>query len=225
MNSLIAERRAFLALLSALLAALLVFASCGGGGDDDDSGDSDEPVATDEQGDSDSDDEEDTEDEDGPTPEDGDDDEEDADEPTPEDEGDDDDDEEGGGGGEIDACALITPEEIEDITGLDVGQGENSDFDPFFSCNFSTETFDSVQVSVYHASEDEVEAYYELTQDAEEVDGIGERAQFGGLLNLLEVLQGEYDLSIGISAPGTIEDSETLDMSKELAAIVLDRLP
>ena len=63
-----------------------------------------------------------------------------------------------------------------------------------------------------------------MTEDAEDVDGIGDRAQFGGFLNQLEVLEGEYDVTIWISAPGTIEDDQTLEMSKDLAEIVLGNL-
>lgn len=205
------NRRIFLALLVAMLAALMVFSACGGG-DDDDSGGSDEPAATEEQDEGEDEDEEEEE----PTPD------EEEEEPTPADEDEDEDDGGGSGDGE-DVCALITEEEVEEITGLAVGDGENQDFDPFFSCNYSTETFDTVQVDVFHGSEEEVELYYELTEDAEEVDGIGDRAQWGGFIKQLEVLEGEYDVTIWISA-STIEEDEALEMSKELAQIVLDNL-
>lgn len=203
-------------LASTLAAFLALAAACGGDGDDDD-GDS-EPTAerTDEP------DSGDDEDDGGG----GDDEGAETDEPTP-DEGD------GGGGGDdgggdsgdegIDVCVLLTTDEIEDALGESVNEGEAQNYDPFSSCYWSTESFNSVSVSVLTGDDASLEFYYELTDDAKNVEGIGDRAHWTDF-GSLEVLVDGYDVDVAVYNTD-ISDDEALEVAKDLAEIVLERLP
>lgn len=210
------NRTWLLAPLMALLGALMLFAACGGGDDDDsssDDGDS-EPTATEAASDGDGDDGDDGDAESDATPT------EDAGDDEGDDEGDD-----GGSGGADEACALLTDVEVEFILGGAVTDPEPSDFDPFFSCLWQTEDFSlfrTLSVGVYRDNEDAVEAYYELTTDAEEVVGLGDRAQWSSdFIMQVEVLEGNCDLTISISG---LDEEEARNGAIGLAERALGRL-
>jgi len=188
--------RGMLTLLISLLASLLLLSACGGG-DDDDEGDGGVVTVTAGSGD----DEPDT----SATPV-----------ATPD--GDDD-----SGDARFDSCELLTADEVSEALGAPVGEGELTDIDPFFDCSWESEEFDSVSVSVYLASRPEVEAFFDATEDAEPVEGLGDRAQYSGF-GFLEVLKGESNITISL-INFDIEDDEKLEILKGLAAKVLERLP
>lgn len=200
MTSTFASPRWLLVLAAAMLATLVLFVACGGG-DDLGSRDND-PTATEEQNGGD----------DGEaTPDEG--------EPTPDEGGDDD-----GGDSEFDVCALVSEEEVADITGFDITGSTSDDFDPFFGCTYDYD-FGNISLSVYRDDRDVVETFYELTSDAEEVDGVGDRAQFIELFDQLEVLDGNYDITVSVFSFDSESEVDTLELDKELALLLLDRLP
>jgi hypothetical protein len=205
--------------LALLAAAMLAFAACGGGDDDDDdNGGNGEPTAEATE-DSDSGDDEGDDDGDG-----GEDDEE-TDEPT-EDAGDDDggDDDDGGSDATTAACELLTADEVEDVLGASVGEPEPVEYDEtFYGCSWSTEGFDSVDISVLEGEGGE--SLFDFQNDeAEEVDGLGDRAQwYGDIIGILEVLEDDYYVSVSIFSAE--DDEEVLkEQSIGLAEKILDRL-
>jgi len=137
--------------------------------------------------------------------------------------GDDSGDDSGGNGDVVDACALLTEEEVGAVLGTSVPVGEPQNFDPFFGCSWITETFDSADISVTVG--DAGESLYEFNNDdAEEIDGLGDRAQYlTGLLGLLEVLKGDYYLSVSVNS-FEMEDDDIRDASIELAEHAVARL-
>lgn len=128
------------------------------------------------------------------------------------------------GDGDFDVCALMTEEEVADIIGFDTTSSSSNDFDPFFGCKYD---FDSgnVSISVYRDDREVVEAFYELTADAEQVDGVGDRAQYTELFDQLEVLDGNYDITVSVFSFDGESEVDTLELDKELAQLLLDRLP
>lgn len=192
-------------LLTMVALAALVLAACGGGDDDDDDGGDDTgPTATeaDDSGD------------DG-----GDDDSGDDDDGGDDDSGDDDD---GGSDGDVDVCSLLSDDEVSAVLGS-APEGEAANFDPFFDCSWITEDFNSINLSV--AVGPGGESLFEFNNDdAEEIDGLGDRAQYlSGILGVLEVLEGDYYISVSVTGSDLDED-ERRDASIELADHALGRL-
>jgi hypothetical protein len=204
-------KRVWVLLVVIALAALLL-AACGG--DDDDDGGGNGPTATEavDGGD----------DDDGGGDDDGDG----GEETSPPDGGGDDDDDGGGGGGNgdvPDVCALLTTDEVSDALGVPVGEGEQSNTDPFFICNWlETEAFDSVSLQVLTGDDDSREFYYELTEDAEELDGLGDRAHYDEIIGV-EVITDNYLLAVSISS-SDLSDDEVRERSIDLAEKALERL-
>jgi hypothetical protein len=204
--------------------ALLLLAACGGDDDDDDGGDSDGATAT-EQADGDDDTaspdagDDDGDGEDGEATPAGDDD--DDDEATPA--GDDDDDDSGDAA--YNPCDLMTTEEAGQALGLDVAEGEFTDNDPFYECDWEAASefeVGSLSVEILTGDDDSREYYYELTTDADEIDGLGERAQFDDLIGLEVILD---DINLNISMINfELEDDEVKTRSVALAELLLDRI-
>jgi hypothetical protein len=198
-------------IISLALAAVLALSACGGGDDDDDAGNANVTVtATDDTGDDGGDEAEptDTDDEAEPT-----------DEPDGDDESDEGDDAVG------DACALLTEDEAEQVLGAPVAAVEPFDQDPFAGCSWYTDSFDSVDVELGRRDPEGESLYEFLSEDAEEVDGLGDRAHYvSGALTLLEVLDGDYYISVSVDS---IELSDVLEQEGaiSLAGKALERLP
>ena len=200
--------RSVLATIVCLLLVLALVAACGGG-DNDDATDANEPTATQEQDDTfGSGDESLTE----------------ADEA----------DDSGLDGGEpVDACALLSADEVEAIVGSPVTL-EPDDLPPNYRCYYETENinedqgygFEQVAVSVLAVGPEAAEVSYDLSSSiaTEEIPGIGEKAQWlGSLVAELEFLDGPYHVSLIISGFGEKQKQQAIAI--DLATIIDDRLP
>lgn len=201
-------RRFGFLLLVGLAAAALPGAACGSGGDDGVSGsdatpfvsisESDEtPDAGDDAGD-------------GAAPNDSPD--------TGDDSGDGDD---GGVPDDVDACALLTTDEVAAAAGATVGEGEPFESPPFYDCQWLAED-GGINVSVFSGDRDEVESFFEIGHEYdEEVDDVGEAAFWDDELQNLEVLSGNYSVAISLAGVGQL----TLETAIELAELAIGRLP
>jgi hypothetical protein len=128
----------------------------------------------------------------------------------------------------VDACSLLTSREVQSVLGVPV-EPANQDVPPIYSCRWEAEdatalTFASV--SVYSAaSAGEAAAYYDSTSSSEgnePVEGLGDRAYWANPpFNFLEILDGNYDLSVTVTYPG--DDSRLL--AEKLAREALRNLP
>ncbi len=207
-------RKNLLLAIACALVSLLALSACGG--DDDDTGGDggSTATATDDSGDGD----------------DGGDDTatetEDAGEPT--DDGGDDGDDVGGilTGSDANpaACELLTTDEIIEETGFEVGDGEPQEYaEGFYGCSWGSENFDSVDITMLSEGG---EGLYEFNNDnAEEIDGLGDQAQYSSeFLAILEVLDGDYYLSVAVNS-STAEAGAIREAVLNLARIALDRLP
>lgn len=121
-------------------------------------------------------------------------------------------------------CSLLTEDEVSDALGADVSAGETLDYAPFFDCRWETDSFDSVTVTV--AERDVGESLYNFSNDeAEEVDGVGDEAQYySDLLSSLEVLEGDYYFSVSVSA-SELDGEQLKAVSVDLARKIIGRLP
>lgn len=198
------NRKGILWLVAGLLAALLLSAACGGGDDDDSSGDDTSPTVTREGGSSDDATQEPTEDSGDASQ---------TDEPTEEPS-------EGSGGN---ACDLLSSSDIEQAFGESYDDGAENDYEPFLTCTWTSETFNNVTVTLYHDDASSVEFYYELTQDAQEIDGIGERAQWSDTGSFEFLVDDETDVTLSIFNTD-LDDAAQLAAAKELAQKILDEL-
>jgi hypothetical protein len=129
-----------------------------------------------------------------------------------------------GGGDVVLACSLLTPEEVEQALGEPVGEPIADRFgEGFSSCTYETESLDVVRVRVFTAEDrDAVREYFEFgSEELEPVEGLGDAATWSDAFRELEVLRGNYDVSIEISyeGGGIREKAETL------MRIALERLP
>ena len=213
-------RKSLLVAIVIAMLAVLTLSACGGDDDDADNGTND-PTATQDSGD------------------DGDDDGDDNGADATEDAAGDDDGDDGEGEDPTDdfgfdedpselaevACTLLTPDEIGAEAGITVGDGEPSSIEGFADCRWqSAESFQTVSVSLIAEGG---EGLYEFNNDDyEEIDGIGDRAQYSGgdILPLLEVMKDDIYFSITVN--GTDLDEEaTREAMIDLAHIAVNRLP
>lgn len=194
--------RKLLISLAGALSALLLVAACGGGDDDDDDSSGSGATATatataSESGGGES-----------------------TDEPT---------ETPGNGGGSsglgFDVCDLLTPQEIEDVTGIAAKDGVDQTLATFYACSWEGDGFDAVDVTVLSRDDGGEDLYEFNNDDAEMIDGLGDRAQYlGGILPSLEVLTGDYYISVSVNAL-ELEDDQAKEDSIELARAAIDRLP
>jgi hypothetical protein len=204
-------RRTWLLVLTGIIAALLLLSACG---DDDDSG-ADEEVEAGASLDA---GEDDPSEEATDATDDGD-----GDSTQGEDDAGDDD--SGSDGRTVDACSLLTAEELSEAMGVSMEAEEPQNFDPIFSCQWSGPALESVSLSVLYGGEDELNTYYEMSEDSEDVDDLGERAQWtAGILNFLEVQTDDYILDVSVNAP-ELEDEEAKKRAIQFAELAMDRVP
>jgi len=130
----------------------------------------------------------------------------------------------GNGGGELDVCGLISNDELSAVIGpAEAGIPHNTPPN-FFDCEWDSSDHNvSVTINVYADTADNVKAYYELTTNGDDVSGLGDKAQWTGETDTLEVLKGTYDVSLIVV---TIDDSfDREGAAKTLAGKALGRLP
>lgn len=127
---------------------------------------------------------------------------------------------------DIDVCQLLTHDDVAEVMEAEIQPGGRQDLPPMFRCFYPVEAFLGVIAEVYADDRAALEEYMDREvaggEDAEEIEGIGERAVWYGGNVALEVLQDGYVISIGITAVGT-EDAR--GKSIEMASRMLERLP
>ena len=213
-------RKLPLFLLAGLLAMGLTLVACGGDDDDDGSEDSESTVTAAEETD-----EDDDADEEEATPDEGDEGE--GEEATPTDDDGEEGDEDDGdsSGASVDACTLLTQEEVNAAMGVEMQVSEPQNFPPVFSCSWTGPALESVSISVLYGNEEALNTYYDHAEDAEEVDGLGNRAQWiPGILNFLEVQTDDYVLDVSVNAP-EMGDEQAKTIAIDFAELALERVP
>jgi hypothetical protein len=132
-------------------------------------------------------------------------------------------------GGALDACSLLTKEEVEAALGTSVTEPEREETPQLVFCSFNdpqTPIRTLVLVSIFMGKDaDQAREIYRLSKsnaaDAQTVGGIGDEAFWDGILTDLQVLKGKYAIEIDVSPDGY----DALAVAKELAGKVLSRLP
>ena len=145
----------------------------------------------------------------------------------------------GASGGEIDACAILLPEDVEALLGS-VPEAADDPVGPFSSCGYYDTLTSFVQLQVCRCLPGEqfdrsVESGADFLEvEAEPVEGIGDKAYwFGGIL---WVQQGDVAMNLWLSrseyfeADGTALEGDALKEvslpdTRELALELLSRLP
>lgn len=138
---------------------------------------------------------------------------------------DDDSDGEGEGSGDVpsdfDACSLLTADEIAGVIGVAVDEGERFESPPNYDCQWLGDA-GGIDVLVFTGERDDVRSYFEIGhEDDDEVDGVGEGAYWNDALQDLEVLAGNYSVSVSAAGTGDL----TLDEAKDLAQRAIGNLP
>ncbi|MDO8614846.1 MAG: hypothetical protein Q7T33_03795 [Dehalococcoidia bacterium] len=132
----------------------------------------------------------------------------------------------GGSAAAIDACALITREEVEAAVGKSVGDGESQNTPPVFGCTYRSADFDLVHVAVVvWDSAEQAGDVFQLAidnNDYPEIEGIGDRAYDARPLFGITVLNGKYEVSVDVISGG---DEDEFELAKDLVKKAVDRLP
>jgi hypothetical protein len=126
---------------------------------------------------------------------------------------------------EVDVCALLTHDDVVELMETESEPGGRRDDPPFFRCVYLTDAFLGVVIGVYPDDRQALEDYLERPvfggEDAREIEGVGERAVWYEGNVALEVLQGDYIVTVEITATTT----DALTRSTEMALRMLERLP
>lgn len=130
----------------------------------------------------------------------------------------------GGTGEELDICALVTQQDVEAAIGMPAGPAQPDSMAPFFGCRYELET-DIVTVGVWVWDDaDAAEASFEMVADQyPAVEGVGDRAYNSEPFDDLTVLSGRYEISVGLFL--SLDDADQLAMARDLAALLIERLP
>ncbi len=130
------------------------------------------------------------------------------------------------GGETINACDLLTQEEVAAVLGSQPREGERSDSPPFYFCTFETEGFEQLDLSVVvFPSADDARVLYEEaldTNDYPEIEGLGDRAYDSRPIGDVTAQKGKFEVGVDIL---TEDDEADFQAAIELAGKALDRLP
>jgi hypothetical protein len=130
----------------------------------------------------------------------------------------------------LDACELITKVEVETAVGGTVRDGKPDALANLYTCTFGdpdSPVGSVAGVSVFVAeSDDDAQEVYDLAKsnaaDVAEVDGVGEEAYWDSILNTMQIVQGNYQVSVDVSSD---EGRDQLAAATQIADLVLVRLP
>jgi hypothetical protein len=133
---------------------------------------------------------------------------------------------------EIDVCALLTQAEVEAAIGQTAGPGAPEESFAEFglgggACRFEADDITPVvTVSVLAwSNEEDADASFSFGEDQyPPVEGIGDRAYRSQPIDEISVLVGRYELSVGLYFVSE-DDDEEFEMSRQLAELVISRLP
>ncbi|HKR63309.1 MAG TPA: hypothetical protein VJZ00_06215 [Thermoanaerobaculia bacterium] len=127
-----------------------------------------------------------------------------------------------------DACALVTPAEVEQLQGERPVEAKPADQPPFHQCFYKLPTFTKSITIGYAKDADELLEEHE-TEAGEEsgprkIEGVGDEAFWASLPigGTLYVRQGEVLVRVGLG--GTDADNVRLEKATSIARIMLRRL-
>lgn len=136
----------------------------------------------------------------------------------------------GGGDGDVDLCALVTLEEISEITGVEVTDAQGANTGGVASCNWMTADGGPAAGTTWTRGNDAIDPDAMLDANAgaegtEEISGIGERAVMTGDDNfpILLVLKGGalYSVSVLSGEAGAGNRDATIELARQ----TVDDLP
>jgi len=134
----------------------------------------------------------------------------------------------GGAPAEIDVCALLSQAEVEGIVSVPVGPPAAEDpLPPFFGCRYEDPDITpviTVGILAWDSPSDAESSFGFGADQYPAVDGIGERAYRSQPIDDITVLQGSYEVSVGLYFVSEDEDAD-FEMARQLAEIVIGRLP
>jgi len=195
------RHRRLLLLIATGLVGLLLFGACGGGDDDDDD-DGGAQTAT--------------------QPQDGADSGDDGEAATPTEDSEQDEEEDGAEPPE-DVCGLLTTQEVSAALDAEVDEGVATDDGTSFTCDWEDELgLHAMYIDILADSDEANLEYFEATGEAEEIDGLGDRAQYTDLIGL-EVLTDHYVVNLRMFA-FDLEDDVARERTLALGELVIDRL-
>ncbi len=123
-----------------------------------------------------------------------------------------------------DVCSLLTQAEIQEITGIDNAPVQNRDRPSFpsYECYWGGAYDDSVDVVLIRQTAGKTP---QRDAQAEEVDGLGEYAQYSAdFPPILGVYDGAWLISVSPITPELTKSGNGRDASIELARLILNRL-
>ena len=132
--------------------------------------------------------------------------------------------ESGEGGSPVDACSLLTVEEIGEVVGTVPSEGAaEASPAPFYGCRWDSES-SAVSVSVisWSSTEEARDSFDLFLGDVTEVDGVGDAA-LSNILTDLAFITGSYEVTIDVLVDA--DDATEAAMAKEFALLVIPRLP
>lgn len=125
---------------------------------------------------------------------------------------------------QVDACQLLTKQEIEAALGKSVGEPVPETTPPVFGCRWAAPGFDGVSVAVLvFGSPTEALGAFEMAlkiNNYDQIAGVGERAYTSPIYEIT-VLKSRYELSVDV----TLSQADRLAIAKQLAEKALARLP
>jgi len=129
------------------------------------------------------------------------------------------------GGPPVDACSLLTLDEIEGVLGLPPSAGVTEEIPPpFYGCSWETDSFESVSVSVISwGSPDDARSSFDLfLGEVTEIDGIGDAALSNIVTDIAFIVDGfEVTIDVLVEADAATQQAQ----AQTLAPLVISRLP
>lgn len=137
----------------------------------------------------------------------------------------------------IDACSLVTKDEVEAVLGIPVGEPVREDYDGLSICTYDLGEDASVDISVIeHSDEEEAAAFwfqFQKDTDPDEITGYGpvEVSELGYPayefypINNIVVFVGRYELSIDVIDYYNRDQEIEFQRARELVEIALSRMP
>jgi len=130
---------------------------------------------------------------------------------------------------DIDVCALVTQDEVSGVIGTQAGEatGENDSALSYFGCRYEEDGITAgVSIGVWaFPNESEARSFFEFGyDDYPAVEGIGDDAYRSQPLGEISVLDGRYEVDVFLFFVAEDPDEE-FEMARQLAQMVLDRLP
>jgi hypothetical protein len=123
--------------------------------------------------------------------------------------------------GGIDACALLSPAEIQAITGLAVAGSGNGAAGSQNVCEFDLGEPNRLMVTAYGSSAKETFD----NAPGDPLAGVGDQAKFMPAARMVSVLAGDKAFTVGLMVLTTeLPEEQLLDQLKQLAAKMLERL-